>query len=104
MPLQTFDDIPRPPIPEQEFNTSYFKAEEVNTFVKKARAKSAPDMNGISYKLYKNCPDVRNRLYRLLLIIIIIKFIYIALIHKNICSKHFTCFTKHNIVIYMDKT
>ena len=56
MPLQTFDDIPRPPIPEQEFNTSYFKAEEVNTFVKKARAKSAPGMNGISYKLYKNCP------------------------------------------------
>ena len=29
---------------------------EVKDFVRKARAKSTPGINGISYKLYKRCP------------------------------------------------
>ena len=35
-------------------------------FIRKARAKSAPGINGISYKLYKNCPKVLHRLISLL--------------------------------------
>ena len=34
--------------------------------MRKARAKSAPGMNGIPYKVYKNCPKVLKHLIRLL--------------------------------------
>ena len=34
--------------------------------MRKARAKSAQGMNGISYKLYKNCPGVFKKLYKIL--------------------------------------
>ena len=66
VPLESFDDVPRPPPPEKRFDMSYISMKEVSDFVKKARAKSAPGNNGISYKLYKNCPEVRYRLYQLL--------------------------------------
>ena len=66
VPLAPFDDVPRPPEPEKKFNMSYITMKEVTDFVKKARSKSSPGMNRISYKLYKNCPDVRYRLCKVL--------------------------------------
>jgi len=45
---------------------SNLKAKEVREFVRKARTKSAPGMNGLSYKLYKNCPLVLGELTVLL--------------------------------------
>ena len=66
VPLEPFDDVPRPPPPKKKFDTSYIDLKEVVEFIKRARAGSAPGKNGISYKLYKNCPEVRYRLYKLL--------------------------------------
>ena len=42
------------------------KLKEVRDFVNKASAGSAPGMNGISHKLYKNCPHVLRKLTVLL--------------------------------------
>ena len=39
---------------------------EVKDFVRKARAKSTSGINGISYKLYKRCPEVLTSLWKLL--------------------------------------
>ena len=36
--------------------------EEVSNFVRKARAKSAPGGDGISYKAFKYCPKLRESL------------------------------------------
>ena len=66
VPLEPFDDVPRPPPPKKKFDMSYIDLKEVVEFIKRARAGSAPGKNGISYKLYKNCPEVRYRLYKLL--------------------------------------
>ena len=66
VPLEPFDDVPRPPPPKKKFDMSYIYLKEVVEFIKRARAGSAPGKNGISYKLYKNCPEVRYRLYKLL--------------------------------------
>ena len=65
-PLQACDDIPNIPEPEVDFELSRIQSKEVGDFVKKARAKSAPGRNGISYKLYKNCPGVLAELTKLL--------------------------------------
>ena len=44
--------------PEETFDNSPIKLGEVKDFVRKARFKSTPGINGISYKLYKRCPKV----------------------------------------------
>lgn len=54
-------DIPglkRPASPGYSFEMGDIKLNEVMQVVTKARAKSAPGMNGISYKLYKKCPGI----------------------------------------------
>ena len=43
--------------------------EEVENVIKKARAKSAPGPSGITYKIYKKCPLLTRRLWRLLKVI-----------------------------------
>ena len=48
------------------FNDTGIKLKEVQDFVYKACAGSALGMNGISYKLYKNCPCVLKKLTVLL--------------------------------------
>ena len=48
-------DFPKPQDPMVMFNDSGIKLKEVRDFAHKAHTGSALDMNGISYKLYKNC-------------------------------------------------
>ena len=48
------------------FDDSGIKLKVVRDFVHKAHAGSAPSLNGISYKLYKNCPRVLRKLTVLL--------------------------------------
>ena len=42
------------------------KKKEVDDFVKKARTKSCPGNDGISYKVYKRCDKIRRQLFLLL--------------------------------------
>ena len=44
---------------------SDMKAKEVNQFVRKAHRKSSPSNNGVSYKVWKNCPLLRNTFFTL---------------------------------------
>ena len=48
------------------FDDSRIKLKEVRDFVHKAHAGSALGLNGILYKLYKNCPRVLRKLTVLL--------------------------------------
>jgi hypothetical protein len=56
----------RPTEPGCGFYTGKITKAEVDDAVSKARAKSAPGMNRISYKVYKMCPRVRGLLAELL--------------------------------------
>ena len=59
-------DLPKSQDPTVMFDDSVIKLKEVRDFVHKNRPGSAPGMNGISYKLYKNCPRVLKKLTVLL--------------------------------------
>ena len=74
-PMGNFGDLNRPQSPEEAFDNSPIKLGEVKDFVRKARSKSTPGINGISYKLYKRCPKVLASLWKLLRIMHIKKFI-----------------------------
>ena len=65
-PLPEVDGLIRPDAPLQEFDLSDLKWSEVRECAQKARAKSAPGVNGLSYKLLKKCPNVLKVLWRLL--------------------------------------
>ena len=56
IPIPPLWDLPKPQDPTVMFDDSRIKLKEVWNFVHKAGADSAPSMNGISYKLYKNLP------------------------------------------------
>ena len=66
IPMPHLRDLPKPRDPTVMFDDSGIKLKEVRDFVHKARAGSAPGLNGISYKLYKNCPRVLRKLTVLL--------------------------------------
>ncbi|XP_053332775.1 uncharacterized protein LOC128506382 [Clarias gariepinus] len=55
-----------PPEPEVQFNTSDLQLKEVREVVHKARASSAPGPSGTSYKVYKYCPKLLQRLWKIL--------------------------------------
>ena len=74
-PLGDFGELNRPQPLEVTFNNSPIKLGEAKDFVQKARAKSTPGINGISYKLYKRCPKVLTSLWKLLWVTHIKKFI-----------------------------
>ena len=59
-------DLPKPQDPTVMFDDSGIKQKEFRDFVHKARTGSAAVLNGISYKLYKNCPRVLRKLTVLL--------------------------------------
>ena len=65
-PLADIRGIPKPTRPGVEFDMSYLKKKEVDDFVGKARAKSKPGQDRVPYKVYKRCPQLRFRLYKLL--------------------------------------
>ena len=65
-PISPLRDLPKPEDPTLMFSDSRIKLSEVQDFVHKACAGSAPGMNGILYKLYKNCPRIHSKLTDLL--------------------------------------
>ena len=65
IPIPPLRDLPKPQDPTVMFDDSEIKL-KVRDFVHKACIGSAPGLNGISYKLYKNCPRVLRKLNVLL--------------------------------------
>ncbi len=55
--------------PTIPFDDGELRWQEVNDFIRKARGRSAPGTNGISYRVYKNCERLRRRLWRLLKVV-----------------------------------
>ena len=69
---QELGDCPQllqPDEPTVTFDESEPKWKEVEDIIKKARASSAPGPNGITYKVYKNCPRLARRLWKTLKVI-----------------------------------
>ena len=66
IPISPLRDLPKPQDPTVMFDDRGIKLKEVRDSVHKARADSAPGLNGISYKLYKNCLRVLRKLTVLL--------------------------------------
>ena len=66
VPLPPMDGIPPLEEPETPFRAGGLRLYEAREFIRKARACSAPGLNGISFKLYKNCPTVLEQLVCLL--------------------------------------
>ena len=52
--------------PSTPFNESVPTLKEVKDVIKKARAASAPGSNGITYKVYKNCPRLTVMLWKII--------------------------------------
>ena len=61
-PLAFMEGLKYPTRPGREFNLGDLKAKEVDDFVRKATEKSAPGRDGVSYKVYKYCNRLRNKL------------------------------------------
>jgi len=57
------------PMPEVAFIEGEPTLKEVQDILKKARSKSAPGPNGIPYKVYKSCPKLLRRLWKLLKVV-----------------------------------
>ena len=58
-----------PTKPGVEFDLSEPKLAEVEKFISKVRAASAPGPNGVPYKVYKKCGELRKSLWRLLKVV-----------------------------------
>ena len=65
-PLRRLNEPNRPQSPDEKFDDSPLKQGEIKDFVRKARAKRSPGINGISYKLYKRCPKILVLLWKFL--------------------------------------
>ena len=65
-PLPHMEGLKHPTEPGVAFNLGDLQEKEVDDFVKKARAKSAPGGDGVSYKVYKYCEKLRRILFRML--------------------------------------
>ena len=65
-PLPPMGGIPPLEEPETPFRAGGLRLYEAREFIRKARACSAPGLNGVSFKLYKNCPTVLEQLVCLL--------------------------------------
>jgi hypothetical protein len=59
----------QPEEPENMFDESETKLREVNDNIRKARAASLPEPNGIPYSVYKNCPSLTKRLWKFLRVV-----------------------------------
>jgi hypothetical protein len=56
----------QPEEPTVDFDMAELRWKEVDDVIKKARAASAPGPNGIPYRVYKNCPKLAKRLWKIL--------------------------------------
>jgi hypothetical protein len=59
----------QPSEPTVDFNEKEPTLKEIQDIVKKSRVASAPGPNGVPYKVYKNCPKLVIRLWKLLRIL-----------------------------------
>jgi len=64
--LPYMSGLERPTEPGEQFNMGQIQMTELDRFLKKARASSAPGPNGIPYKVYKKCPSIKRFLFRIL--------------------------------------
>ena len=64
--LEEFARLIEPHEATREFDLSEIKLGEVQDVVKKARSASTPGPSGVSYRVYKNCPKLVRRLWKLL--------------------------------------
>ncbi|XP_016406634.1 uncharacterized protein LOC107739136 [Sinocyclocheilus rhinocerous] len=65
-PLRSPGYIPQLPEPTSQFDTSPPKWSEVKKIVEQTRAASAPGPNGVTYRVYKNCPLLLKHLWKLM--------------------------------------
>ena len=65
-PLGTCDRIQPEELPTMPLNSTLPTFKEVQEVTKKARSRSAPGPNGVPYKVYKKCPKLLRRLWKLL--------------------------------------
>ena len=59
----------KPPEPAEAFDQREPLLKEVQEVVRKARSRSAPGPSGTSYKVYKHCPKLLHRLWKILRLI-----------------------------------
>ena len=64
--LRHLNEPNHPHPPEEKFHDTPLKLGKIKDFVRKARPKSSPGINSISYKLYKRCPKILALLWKLL--------------------------------------
>ncbi|XP_067280778.1 uncharacterized protein [Pseudorasbora parva] len=58
-----------PPAPTLDFDGKEPSWKEIQEVIKTARASSAPGPSGVPYKVYKNCPKLLHRLWKILKVI-----------------------------------
>ncbi|XP_056097411.1 uncharacterized protein LOC130076370 [Rhinichthys klamathensis goyatoka] len=58
-----------PPAPAMDFDGKEPGWKEIQEVVRRARANSAPGPSGVPYKVYKNCPRLLHRLWKILKVI-----------------------------------
>ncbi|XP_052218246.1 uncharacterized protein LOC127835860 [Dreissena polymorpha] len=63
------DKLLTPDDPEHDFDCAEPRLQEVKDIVRKARASSAPGPNGVPYRVYKNCPKILLRLWKLIKVV-----------------------------------
>ena len=64
--LPFIHDLIKPDKPVTPFDMTKIKEKEMQEFITKARSKGSPGNDGVSYKVYKKCPRLRNMLLLLL--------------------------------------
>ena len=64
--LQYISNLNKSTRPGTPFDMSDIKKREVDEFITKACSESSPGNDGVSYKVYKKCPRLRNSLFMLL--------------------------------------
>ncbi len=63
------DVLITPPEPSSDFDLKELRLREVEELVRRARSSSEPGPSGVPYKVYKNCPKLLHRLWRVLKVI-----------------------------------
>ncbi|KAL7876168.1 hypothetical protein AOLI_G00111310 [Acnodon oligacanthus] len=58
-----------PPAPTLDFDGKEPSWKEIQEVIKKARSNSAPGPSGVPYRVYKNCPKLLHRLWKILKVI-----------------------------------
>ena len=65
-PLSDMRGLKRPTAPGVSYQFGPIREKEVDEFVRKARAKSAPGGDDVSYKVFKYCDKLRHTLFEML--------------------------------------